>query len=124
VNKVQHFEIPADDLERAQNFYRAVFGWEMNPYGDDTVLVSTTPSDENGLPREPGAINGDIFKRNPQVQHPLIVMTVDSIEEKLRDVEAQGGKAVSDKIEIPGTGSYAYVQDTEGNVISVWENAS
>ncbi|VVB85161.1 Uncharacterised protein [uncultured archaeon] len=33
MEKVVHFEIPADDLERAQKFYRNVFGWKMAGIG-------------------------------------------------------------------------------------------
>jgi len=121
VNSIVHFEIPADDVQRAQGFYRAVFGWELMPFDDETVMVSTTPTDQDGRPKDPGAINGDIFKRNPQMQHPTVVALVDSIDEKLREIEANGGKAVSERIEIPNMGAYAYFQDPEGNVIGVWE---
>ena len=29
---VQYFEIPADDMERAQKFYKQVFGWNMQKW--------------------------------------------------------------------------------------------
>ena len=29
-DKVVHFEIPADDLDRARAFYREAFGWTIN----------------------------------------------------------------------------------------------
>ena len=31
MDPVVHFEIPADNLERAQEFYNRVFGWKMQP---------------------------------------------------------------------------------------------
>jgi predicted enzyme related to lactoylglutathione lyase len=32
MGKVVHFEIPADNLQRAKKFYSTVFGWTMNDY--------------------------------------------------------------------------------------------
>ena len=29
MSKVVHFEIPADDLDRAKKLYGSVFGWEL-----------------------------------------------------------------------------------------------
>ena len=44
---IVHFELPADDLDRAQRFYREGFGWTLNAMpGMGYVLVSTTPTDE------------------------------------------------------------------------------
>ncbi len=34
MDNVVHFEIPADDLERAQNFYKSVFGWKKDTVSD------------------------------------------------------------------------------------------
>lgn len=31
---IQHFEFPADDVERARKFYKEVFGWEMEKWGN------------------------------------------------------------------------------------------
>jgi predicted enzyme related to lactoylglutathione lyase len=57
MRKVVHFEIPADDLERAKDFYGSVFGWRLQtmPMGDgDYTVVTTTPVDEQTQePTEP-----------------------------------------------------------------------
>ena len=38
--RVVHFEIPFDDAERAQAFYRQAFGWAAHgPSGDDYTLA-------------------------------------------------------------------------------------
>jgi uncharacterized protein len=41
----------------------------------------------------------------------------------LRQVEAAGGKAVSEKIPVGDMGFAGYFTDTEGNVMGLWENA-
>lgn len=54
--KVVHFEIPADNVERAEAFYKNAFGWQMNSVpGMSYTLVGTIPTDDRGMPTEPGA---------------------------------------------------------------------
>ena len=58
MDKAVHFEIPADDLERAQKFYKSVFGWKMEQFPEmEYIMIRTTPVDEKHMPVEPGAIN-------------------------------------------------------------------
>src|SRR5690606_15349347 len=40
--QVVHFEIPADDMERAQAFYREAFGWRLNPMPEMSYTLVTT----------------------------------------------------------------------------------
>ena len=122
MNSVQHFEIPADDLQRAGEFYSKVFGWSTNQFAEQTVMVGTTKSDENGMPKNPGAINGDISLRDETFKHPVVVITVDSIDDHFSKIEANGGKKLSDKVEVPNMGHFAYFEDSEGNTIGIWEN--
>ena len=43
--RVVHFEIPADDVGRAEEFYRSAFGWTLNSMPDmGYTMVSTTPN--------------------------------------------------------------------------------
>jgi len=122
MNKVVHFEIPFDDQQRAQKFYQEVFGWQINKFPDmDYYLVTTTPSDENMRPKEPGAINGGLLKKDPTGEHPVLVIDVPSIDEHIKKIESAGGKVVMPKMEIGDFGLYARVSDTEGNVIGIWQ---
>ena len=122
MNKVVHFEIPYDDQQRAQKFYQEVFGWQINKFPNmDYYLVTTTPSDENMRPKEPGAINGGLLKKDPTGEHPVLVIDVPSIDEHIKKIESAGGKVVMPKMEIGDFGLYARVADTEGNVIGIWQ---
>ena len=122
MNSVVHFEIPADDLERAKKFYADVFGWQVSDFGG-TYMVTTTQIDpQTQIPLNPGAINGDIFKREENVKHPTVVIKVPSIEEHMKMIEASGGKPGEGKVEIPDVGYYAYFTDPEGNRIGLWED--
>ncbi|MGZ8606400.1 MAG: VOC family protein [Actinomycetota bacterium] len=126
MNKVVHFEIPVDDVERASAFYASIFGWElqdMREMGMDYTIVRTVPVDERQMPTEPGAINGGLMLRTADTPSPVVTIDVASVDEALQQVEAGGGTVVRPKTEIPGMGSFAYFKDTEGNTIGVWENA-
>lgn len=119
-----HFEIPADDIARAKNFYGSSFGWQLDDMqgGMDYTIVRTVEVDDQQMPKEPGAINGGMVKRSSDTPSPVITINVDSIDDSLRKVEAGGGSVVRSRQAIPGVGAFAYFKDTEGNVMGLWEN--
>ena len=110
-----HFEIPADDAERAKAFYEALFGWSIQ--GSDmfegwySVMTSDDEADLQG-----GLSNDDSPER-------VIVsyVQVESIGEALAKVTALGGTVAVGKMEIPGMGWMAHFRDTEGNVMGLFE---
>src|SRR5437762_3159941 len=123
MKKVVHFEIPADDVERAKKFY-SIFDWQLQdwPMADGSVYVGarTVEVDEKTyMPKEPGAINGGIVKRDQYVTTPQVTISVPSIDEYLEKVKTAGGKVVKEKVEIGGMGFYAYVNDSEGNLLGL-----
>lgn len=121
MNPIVHFEIPYDDEEKAKEFY-SIFGWELRDIpGMDYIGATTTPVDENRMPKQPGAINGGLMKRTDLVRGPVIAIQVDSVDLYLEKVVQKGGKIIMPKIEIPNMGYYAYVADLEDNVIGLWE---
>lgn len=125
MRKVVHFEIPADDVERAKTFYGSVFGWQLQtmPMGEsDYTIVMTTPVDEQSqLPTEPGAINGGMMTRSERTPSPVITVDVDSIDDALKQIDSSGGSTVTPRTPIPGMGAFAYFKDPEGNVMGLWE---
>ncbi|HEX2405041.1 MAG TPA: VOC family protein [Acidimicrobiia bacterium] len=122
MRKVVHFELPADDISRAKQFYDSVFGWGLQDVeGMDYTSITTVQVDENQMPTEPGAINGGLTSRSNEVNVPVLTVDVESIEDTLSSVEAAGGSSVRPRTEIPGMGAYAYFRDTEGNVVGLWE---
>ena len=54
---------------------------------------------------------------------PVLTIDVDSIERRLDKVEASGGKTVEGKQPVGDMGFTAYINDSEGNLIGLWENA-
>jgi predicted enzyme related to lactoylglutathione lyase len=128
MDKVSHFELPVDDLERAKSFYRSAFEWDLNDMdmggGATYTIVTTAPLDDEGrLPRDPGAINGGLFQRNADTSTPVITIEVADIDASIGKIEAGGGSVVKPRTEIPGMGAYAYFKDSEGNVVGLWETS-
>jgi len=122
--EVGHFEIPADQPERARKFYAATFGWKMTEMpGMDYTMVTTGDVDDQGMPKQPGYVGGGIAKRGGMVEHPVVTIMVDEITEAEKHVEKNGGKILQRKKPI-GDGSMgwtAYFKDSEGNVVGLYE---
>ena len=126
MDPVVHFEIPVDNIERAKKFYSSIFGWDIKKFDTPNMEyfgMCTTEMDKKGMPAKPGAINGGMLKRDKNVKSPVVAMNVSSIDKYVKKIEKAGGKVVTPKIPIAEMGFYAYVCDTEGNVIGLWENA-
>lgn len=130
MNPVVHFEMPADDQKRAADFYAKAFGWQAQFLGEDMgnyVVVNTTEVDQNTRrPKNPGAINGGIFKKTKETgQYPSVVIAVDDIHQAMKDVTEAGGKVLGGSQgerkpdDIPGVGLYASFVDTEGNRVGM-----
>ncbi|MEF3403419.1 VOC family protein [Agromyces sp. CCNWLW203] len=119
---IVHFEIPADDQERAGAFYRAAFDWKLDPIpGMDYTNVITTPVDDaTQQPLEPGAINGGMFQRADRLTTPILTVDVDDIDGALERITEIGGSVVSPRAPVPGMGWFAYFADTEGNILGLW----
>ncbi|MGI0008831.1 MAG: VOC family protein [Nitrosopumilaceae archaeon] len=122
MDKVIYFEIPADNVKRAQDFYKNIFGWKIVEVpGMDYYFVTTVEADQNMVPKEAGAINGGMLKRSVLGEQPIIVIQVPSIDEYRKKISNNGGKLILPKMPVGSFGFYARVSDTEGNVIGLWE---
>ena len=120
MGRLIHFEIHADDPERAVGFYTGVFGWTVSRFGDmEYWLLSTGPDDEPG-------INGAILPRSGErppvgalVVGAVNTAQVDDLDAALAKAFELGGVLALDKMAIPGVGTVAYVLDTENNVVGM-----
>ncbi len=123
-NPVVHFEIPADNVDRAKSFYSKAFGWDMvAPPGMDYLMVGTTAVGKDQRPTTPGAINGGMLKRQEPVRQVVITISVDNIDASIKQITKLGGKAVGTKVAVGDMGWAAYFSDTEGNVVGLWQTS-
>jgi predicted enzyme related to lactoylglutathione lyase len=124
---IVHFEIPADDPERAANFYRELFGWTVNRFegsaagGMEYWMVHTVPTGPDGMPERPG-VNGGLMRRMYPGQPPVNYISVENVDDFARRAERLGAKVLMEKTPVPGMGWFAQLNDPEGNLIAVWEN--
>jgi predicted enzyme related to lactoylglutathione lyase len=115
MSRVVHFEIPADNPERAMKFYSRIFDWKIEKWAGpmDYWLVTT------GTKEIPG-IDGAIM---PRGQNSCVIDTIDvpSVDEYIDKITANGGSIVQPKTAIPGMGYLAYFRDTEGNTLGIYQ---
>jgi hypothetical protein len=112
-----HFEIPAEDIERAKKFYTELFDWKIEKTEGPMeywLITTTTPSGEKG-------VDGGMMKRQNPQQPITIYIDVPSVDEYVVKVEKLGGKVVVPKTAVPKVGYFAVCTDTENNTFALWE---
>lgn len=127
MDRVCHFEVPYSDKERMEKFYSGVFGWHFAPAPADMpyTFAITTEMDENFQYKEAGGINGGTYPRGGEddgaSSSPVIVLEVESCEQRIKDVVAAGGSAIMEANQVGDMGIYAQVKDPEDNIIGLWQ---
>ena len=113
--RVSWFDIPADDLDRAQKFYKDVFDWKFDKWdGPMEYYMADTGKEEPG-------INGGLAKRMPGQMGITNTITVPSVDEFAKKITDNGGQLITQKMPIPGIGWFAQCSDTEGNIFGIIE---
>lgn len=105
-----HFEIPADQPERAMAFYEKVFGWKFHKWDGPMPYWLVTTGDKT----QPG-IDGGLLPRQHPGQGVVNTVMVADLDASTAAVEAAGGTITVPKMPIPGMGWLAYFADPEGN---------
>ena len=115
---VVHFDISADDIERAKKFYGELFDWkiELFPGPVPYYLIQTT--DLNGNE----GVGGGLAKRDAPGQGITNFIGVSSVDEYIAKIEKLGGKVIEPKMAVPGWGYLAVCLDTENNTFGIWED--
>ena len=115
---VIHFDISANNLERAKIFYQKLFGWKIEKFTEspqDYYLIETqTATGEKG-------ITGGIALREKDYQKITNFIQVDSINESIEKVKELGGQIIEPKTTIPTVGYIAGCKDTENNIFGLIE---
>jgi predicted enzyme related to lactoylglutathione lyase len=122
MNRVVHFEIHADDPERAKSFYSALFGWKITKWDGpiEYWLIETGPKTDQG-------IDGGMLRRRAPIDGLAViayVCTIDceNIEATMATAQKLGAAIALPKTAIPGVGWMAYLKDTEGNIFGVMQS--
>lgn len=123
MSRVVHFEIQADDIERAKAFYTAVFGWSFEDFGQMTGSpywgITTGPEDQPG-------INGGLLQRPAPAPGPeqgtngyVCTMGIDDYDATEKRILDAGGQVALPKMALTGMAWQGYYIDTEGNTFGI-----
>jgi predicted enzyme related to lactoylglutathione lyase len=121
--RVVHFEIQADDLERAKRFYATVFDWSYQDYSEYTGSpywgIVTGPDDQPG-------INGGLLPRPVPAPGPgqgtngyVCTIAVEDYDGTEQRILAAGGQVALPKVALPGMAWQGYYLDLEGNTFGI-----
>ena len=115
-NKMIHFAIHIDDIERAKSFYDGVFDWGFQSYGQtDFLQIKADKTDDGELI---GALQAR--KYSPVTENIIgleCTVDVENVDDIIEKVKNNGGQVLMPKTVIPYVGWIAKFLDTEGNLI-------
>jgi uncharacterized protein len=109
------FQIPADNIDRASEFYADLFGWKIEKFPG---VADFWYIDTGGAGDTP---DGGLVARSQAGQHITNYVSVDSVTQAMAKVEKLGGKICTPKTAVPQIGYFSICQDTEGNTFALWE---
>jgi uncharacterized protein len=109
--RLVHFEIPAGDADRAQQFYEQLFGWSFQKYEGEIDYRVTQASGDPG---------GGLWASPSDDRGVLVYFDTDDIDAQIARVRELGGE-VEEKQAVPGMGWAASCKDPEGNPIGLWQ---
>jgi predicted enzyme related to lactoylglutathione lyase len=123
---IGHFMIPADNVHRAKHFYHNLLGWKIeptrNPMEPSKMAAMQYHDIITGAAQEGIMNTGGLYRRH-RAESIINFMMVEDIDRVLAKVEKLGGRITMPKEEIKGVGLTAVIQDSEGNVIGLWNPA-
>lgn len=110
--KIYYVELPALDVARSAEFYRAVFGWNVRQRGDGSTAF------DDGV----GEVSGSwIAGRQPAATPGLLLyVMVDSVAATLEAVSAHGGEVVQ-PVGADAPAITARFRDPAGNLMGLYQ---
>jgi predicted enzyme related to lactoylglutathione lyase len=117
-NPVVYFEIPVTDIERATQFYKAIFNFSFDKEKIDNNEMALFPFHEKATGISGALAKGEIYK--PTIEGVLIYFNTPNIDETLKRATQHGAKVLYPKTD-NGIGFVAEFQDSEGNRIALFQ---
>ena len=120
--RVIHFEIHADEPQRAIRFYNSVFGWEFLKFPNaitDYWVVKTGDANQPGI--DGGLLKRDIHFEGVGTTAFVCTIAVAELDVYLMNVNTSGGHLARERMAVTGVGWLAYCKDTEGNLFGMMQ---
>lgn len=119
-NPVIYFEIPATDLNRAETFYKSVFGFSFEREIIDGYEMTLFPFIDNATGITGALAKGEAYK--PSKNGIIIYFKTDNIDQTLSRVLEEQGSILYPKTFNEKYGFWvAEFEDSEGNRIAIQE---
>lgn len=116
MSSVTHFEIYAEEPSKVAEFYRSLFGWQVDKApGIDYWLIQTGATDTASCS------GGLTYRAIPGPRSWVHYVSVTSLDESIAQVQRLGGAILRSKTAVPKTAWYAVVADPEGNIFAMWQ---
>ena len=113
---VTHFEIYAEEPARLAEFYRTLFGWEIEQApGIEYWRIRTGAADAEGIG------GGLTYRPIPGPRSWVHYVNVASLDDAVAELQRLGGTVLRPKTAVPKIAWYAVVADPEGNIFAVWQ---
>ena len=110
--KICYIEMPSIDIDRSASFYKTVFGWNIRKRGDGATAFDDTVNEVSGT---------WVLNRKPMTEVGLLFyIMVDSVEQTIEMVLANGGKLVQ-PIGMDAPEITARFSDPAGNIIGLYQ---
>lgn len=117
---VCYFEIPVEDMSRAQGFYTNLFEWRFEKMTGPSAEYDYW-SIETGTPNELGVAFGGMMKKQAPAHSVTQYINVDSIDAYFQKVQQLGGTPLVPKTAVPGKGYFAICLDLDHNPFGLWQ---
>ena len=114
---IVHFDLPADNVDRAKKFYEKLFEWKFNQVPMPTPFFLIETKDLNGNP----GVGGGMGERKLPEQSTMNYIGVPSVEEYISKVKKLGGNIIMQRTAVAGWGYLAICVDTENNNFGLWQ---
>jgi predicted enzyme related to lactoylglutathione lyase len=119
-NVISWVEIPVLDMDRAKEFYEAVFGYEIQVQDFQDLLMGWFPFAQ-GKPGASGSLVQHKQSYTPAGEKgPVVYFSCEDLQKELDRVEGAGGKIIQQKTQINAEiGFMGLFLDCEGNRIAL-----
>lgn len=117
MNRIVHFEFNTPDTAKTNEFFKAVFGWQIDTWagGDFEYFMASSGDDKS-----PG-INGGIMASQDGQPRTVNTIGVESLDAMMETVKQHGGQVVVEKFPITGVGYAAHCLDPAGVLFGIYQ---
>ena len=110
-------DLVTNDAKASKKFFSNLLGWSFNNHDAyDMALSGTKPVS--------GIIEDRELLKGSKTSYWVVSNSVTDAEATAKKIKSQGGKVLSEPMEISGRGTVALVEDAQGAFFSIIENSS